>query len=93
MEEKTNTPPVTGNPVPDSGTKNDKGKPGTAASESQGGKSKYADLLAPYWKQYPREKAFIVTGDKQVFFEKDRGMAAYHQNSLANGEKIQIIKK
>ena len=48
--------------------------------------------LVPYVKAYPNEKAFHVTSDKQVFLEKDRGLAVLHQKSLKNGEKVQTIK-
>lgn len=52
---------------------------------------KDAAFIAPYAKAYPKEKAFCVTSDWQVFLEKDRGLAVLHQNSLGNGEKIQTI--
>ena len=48
-------------------------------------------FIAPYKKAYPKEKAFHVTSDKQVFLEKDRGLAMLHQRSLGNGENIQTI--
>lgn len=51
-----------------------------------------SDFITPYAKAYPKEKAFYVTSDKQVFFEKDRNLAVMHQNSLASEEKVQTIK-
>lgn len=51
-----------------------------------------SDFIAPYAKAYPKEKAFCVTSDWQVFLEKDRGLAVLHQNSLGNGEKVQTLK-
>lgn len=53
---------------------------------------KEAAFIAPYAKAYPKEKAFCVTSDRQVFLEKDRGLAVLHQNSLGNGEKVQTLK-
>lgn len=53
---------------------------------------KDAAFIAPYTKAYPGEKVFHVTSDKQVFLEKDRGLAVLHQNSLGTDEKVQTIK-
>lgn len=53
---------------------------------------KDAAFIAPYVKAYPGEKAFHVTSDKQVFLERDRGLAVLHQNSLESEEKVQTIK-
>lgn len=54
--------------------------------------AKDAAFIAPYANAYPKEKAFHVTSDRQVFLERDRGLAVLHQTSLDNGEKIQTIK-
>lgn len=59
-----------------------------AAKEKQ---EKDAAFIAPYAKAYPGEKAFLITSDKQVFLEKDRGLAILHQTNLHPGEKIQTI--
>lgn len=69
----------------------------TATSEQQksgvnGTRKQSAGWLAPYCKAYPGEKAFHVTSDRQVFLEKDKGLAVLHQNSLGNGELVQTIK-
>lgn len=62
------------------------------AKAAKAKEEKDAAFIVPYAKAYPKEKAFYVTSDKQVFLEKDRGLAVMHQNSLGNGEKVQTIK-
>ena len=43
--------------------------------------------IAPYKKQYPKEEAFLVTTDGQVFLEKDKSSANSHQVALNKGNK------
>lgn len=79
-------------------TENAEGKPTEEGEATTGRVTRKGVLnaqkafIAPYEKAYPEEKAFHVTSDKQVFLEKDRGLAILHQNSLKNGEKVQTIK-
>ena len=49
-------------------------------------------FLESYRKAYPKEKAFHVTTDKQVFLEKDLSLARLHQRGLKNEGKVQTIK-
>lgn len=39
-----------------------------------------------YAKQYPKNKTFHVTSDKQVFLDKDKNLAELHQRSLKEGK-------
>lgn len=48
--------------------------------------------LGPYVKAYPGEKAFHVTSDHQVFLEKNKSLAVFHQKSINSSEKVQTIK-
>lgn len=48
--------------------------------------------LRPYVKAYPGEKAFHVTSDHQVFLEKNKSLAVFHQKSISSNEKVQTIK-
>lgn len=43
-------------------------------------------LTAKYAQAYPDCKAFHTTTDKQVFLEKDKNFAQYHQNGLGECE-------
>ncbi len=49
-------------------------------------------FLESYLKAYPKEKAFHVTSDRQVFLEKDLSLARLHQRELKNEGKVQTIK-
>lgn len=49
-------------------------------------------FLESYRKAYPKEKAFHVTTDNQVFLEKDLSLARLHQRGLKNEGKVQTIK-
>lgn len=43
-------------------------------------------------KAYPKETAFHVTSDKQVFLGKDLNLARFHQRSLKTEGEVQTIK-
>lgn len=60
------------------------------AQESK--KVKKEELVEAYKRAYPKEKAFLVTSDGQVFLERNRSLATLHQRGLGNEEKVQIIK-
>lgn len=49
-------------------------------------------FLESYMKAYPKETAFHVTSDKQVFLEKDLNLARFHQRSLKTEGEVQTIK-
>lgn len=49
-------------------------------------------FLESYVKAYPKETAFHVTSDKQVFLEKDLNLARFHQRSLKTEGEVQTIK-
>lgn len=48
--------------------------------------------LRPYVKAYPGEKTFHVTSDHQVFLEKNKSLAVFHQKSISSSERVQTIK-
>lgn len=85
--------PAEGKKAKKTGTKEN---PGESTTEKPAAKEEVVKaqkvFIAPYKKAYPEEKAFHVTSDRQVFLEKDRGLAVLHQKSLKNGEKVQTIK-
>ena len=60
------------------------------AQESK--KVKKEEVVEAYKKAYPKEKAFVVTSDGQVFLERNKNLALLHQRGLRNEEKVQIIK-
>ena len=43
-------------------------------------------LAESYAKAYPDCKAFHITTDRQVFLEKDKNLAQFHQKALGEGE-------
>ena len=43
-------------------------------------------LAEKYAKAYPDCKAFHITSDRQVFLDKDKNLAQYHQKGLGEGE-------
>ncbi|MGL5683591.1 MAG: hypothetical protein ACRDDZ_11165 [Marinifilaceae bacterium] len=49
-------------------------------------RSKFEVLVDDYAKAYPKEKRFYVSSDGQVFFERDKNMAQYHQSGLSEGK-------
>ena len=49
-------------------------------------------FLESYMKAYPKETAFHVTSDKQVFLGKDLNLARFHQRSLKTEGEVQTIK-
>ena len=49
-------------------------------------------FLKSYMRAYPKETAFHVTSDKQVFLEKDLNLARFHQRSLKTEGEVQTIK-
>jgi len=53
---------------------------------------KQSALIASYKKGYPKEKAFHVTSDYQVFLEKDLAMAKIHQKTVDANKEVQTIK-
>lgn len=53
-------------------------------------RNKLEALVDEYGDLYPKEKRFCVTSDGQVFFERDKNMAQYHQSSLGEGV-LQIV--
>ena len=61
------------------------------AEKSKGNKD-IPSFLESYLKAYPKEKAFHVTSDNQVFLEKDLSLARLHQRELKNEGKVQTIK-
>ncbi|MEG1763345.1 MAG: hypothetical protein RR256_07040, partial [Bacteroidales bacterium] len=50
------------------------------------------EFMKGYLKNYPGEKVFYITSDKQVFLEKDHSLAVLHQASLKNEQKLQTLK-
>lgn len=48
-------------------------------------------LAEKYAEAYPACETFHITSDKQVFLDKDRNLALYHQKGLGEGE-VRTIK-
>jgi hypothetical protein len=46
----------------------------------------FTKLAKEYARLYPKSKAFHITSDRQVFLEKDKSMADFHQRSLKGGQ-------
>lgn len=51
----------------------------------------FETLAKRYAKAYPDCRAFHITTDRQVFLEKDKNLAQYHQKGLGGGE-VRTIK-
>ena len=57
-----------------------------AAAEQARKADPFKALAEKYAKAYPDCKAFHITSDKQVFLDKDKNLAQYHQKGLGEGE-------
>jgi hypothetical protein len=53
---------------------------------------KIKSLIESYKKSYPKEKAFHVTSDYQVFLSGDLAFAKAHQRTVDKGKKVQTIE-
>lgn len=57
------------------------------AAETQARKADpFKALAEKYAKAYPECRAFHITTDKQVFLDKDKALAKFHQKGLGEGE-------
>ena len=54
--------------------------------------TKPSALIVSYKKAYPKEKAFHVTSDNQVFLEKDLALAKMHQKKTDATKEVQTIE-
>ena len=57
-----------------------------AAAEQARKADPFQALAEKYAKAYPDCKAFHITSDRQVFLDKDKNLAQYHQKGLGEGE-------
>ena len=57
-----------------------------AAAEQARKADPFKALAEKYAKAYPDCKAFHITSDRQVFLDKDKNLAQYHQKGLGEGE-------
>lgn len=57
-----------------------------AAAEQARKADPFKALAEKYAKAYPDCKAFHITSDKQVFLDKDKNLAQFHQKGLGEGE-------
>ena len=76
---------------PGTETEDQESEAGTAAKESTHAKAKsrkasMPEWLKPYAKRYPSAKLLHVTGDRQVFLDKDYCLAKLHQRNLGQGD-------
>ncbi len=65
------------------------GKPSPARKSTTSAVKKDDALTAlakGYAKLYPKNKTFHITSDKQVFLDKDKGLADLHQHGLKEGK-------
>ena len=58
----------------------------TRAAEQARKADPFKALAEKYAKAYPDCKAFHITSDRQVFLDKDKNLAQYHQKGLGEGE-------
>jgi hypothetical protein len=61
------------------------------ASGAKGGDDAFTKLAKEYALLYPGNKTFHITSDRQVFLEKDKGLADLHQRGLKDG-KVTTVK-
>lgn len=54
--------------------------------------SKLDTLIESYKKAYPKESAFHVTSDNQVFLNKDAALAKMHQRGIDKEKQVQTIQ-
>lgn len=57
-----------------------------AAAEQARKADPFKALAEKYAKAYPDCKTFHITSDKQVFLDKDKNLAQFHQKGLGEGE-------
>ena len=57
-----------------------------AAAEQARKADPFQALAEKYAKAYPDCRAFHITSDGQVFLDKDKNLAQYHQKGLGEGE-------